>query len=135
MSFQFSVLVRNAQLDAVETAIGTAAVLKIRTGAQPATCATADSGTVLASCTLPTDYLAAASAGTKAKLGTWEDTSADATGTAAHFRLYASDGTTCHGQGTVTVTAGGGDMEVDNTSFSTGQQFTVTSFTFTAGNA
>lgn len=135
MALQLSVAVQNARLDAIESAIGTDAVLKIRTGAAPADCATADAGTVLATLSLPTDYMAAASSGSKAKSGTWEDTSADATGTAAHFRLYASDGTTCHMQGTVTITSGGGNMEVDNTSFAAGQAFTVTSFTLTDGNA
>lgn len=135
MSLQFSVSVRNARLDAIESTIGTSAILKIRTGAAPANCATADSGTVLATVNLPSDWMAAASSGTKAKSGTWEDTSADATGTAAHFRLYASDGTTCHAQGTVTATGDGGDMTVDNTSFASGQQFTVTTFTLTEGNA
>ena len=122
-------------LDAIETAVGTSAVLKIRTGSVPATTATADAGTVLATLSLPSDWMAAASGGSKALAGTWQDTSADATGTAAHFRLYASDGTTCHGQGTVTATGGGGDMTVDNTSFASGQAFTVTAFTLTAGNA
>lgn len=135
MALQFSVTVRNARLDTIESTIGTSAVLKIRTGSVPANCAAADSGTVLATLTLPSDWMAAASSGSKAKSGTWEDTSADATGTAAHFRLYASDGTTCHAQGTVTATGGGGDMEVDNTSFASGQAFTVTTFTLTEGNA
>jgi len=135
MALQYSDAVRNAQLDALETTIGTSAVLKIRTGAQPSTVATADSGTVLASLTLPSDWMAAASGGTKAKSGTWQDASADNTGTAAHWRLYASDGTTAHAQGSVTATGGGGQMEVDNTSFASGQSFTVTSFTITAGNA
>lgn len=135
MALQYSVSVRNARLDAVESTTGASAILKIRTGAAPASCATADSGTVLATCNLPADWMAAASSGTKAKSGTWEDTSADAAGTAAHFRIYASDGTTCHIQGTVTATGGGGDMTVDNTSFASGQAFTVTGFTLTAGNA
>ena len=78
--------------------------------------------------------MAAASGGSKAKSGTWEDSSADATGTAAHFRLYASDGTTQHMQGTVTATGGGGDMTVDNTSFASGQAFSITGFTLTDGN-
>ncbi|MGE0238399.1 MAG: hypothetical protein AB7F09_20005 [Parvibaculaceae bacterium] len=134
MTLQLSTTVRNAQLDAIETAIGTSAVLKIRTGAPPANCGTADSGTVLATLNLPSDYMAAASSGSKAKSGTWEDLSADNTGAAAHWRLYASDGTTCHAQGTVTLTGGGGDMTVDNTSFVAGQAFTVTGFTLTAGN-
>lgn len=135
MSVQMSVAVRNARLDAIETAIGVSAVLKIRSGAAPAACATADSGTVLATLTLPSDWLAAASSGSKAKSGTWEDASADATGTAAHFRIYASDGTTCHYQGTVTATGGGGDMTVDNVSIAAAQQVTITSFSITDGNA
>ena len=135
MALQFSAAVRNARLDAIETAIGTSAVLKIRTGSAPADVATADSGTVLATLSLPSDWMAAAASGSKAKSGTWQDASADATGTAAHFRLYASDGTTAHLQGTVTATSGGGDMEVDNTSFAAGQSFTVTTFTLTDGNA
>lgn len=135
MTLQYSVAVRNAKLDSVETTIGTSAVLKIRTGTVPANVAAADAGTVLASCTLPSDWLAAASSGTKAKAGTWEDTSADNSGTAAHFRIYASDGTTAHAQGTVTATGGGGDMTVDSTTFTAGQAFTVTGFTLTAGNA
>lgn len=134
MTLQYSAAVRNAKLDAIETAIGASAVLKIRTGAKPANVATADSGTVLATLNLPSDWMAAASGGSKAKSGTWEDTSADATGTAGHFRIYASDGTTAHIQGTVTATGGGGDMEVQNTSFAAGQAFSVTTFTITDGN-
>lgn len=134
MAIQLSVAVRNARLDAIETAIGTAAILKIRTGAAPANCATADSGTVLATLTLPSDWMAAAASGSKAMAGTWQDTSADAAGTAAHYRLYASDGTTCHMQGTVTATGGGGDLTVDNTNFAAGQSFSITAFTLTDAN-
>ena len=134
MAIKISDTVKNARLDAVETAIGVSAVLKIRSGAAPTGIADADSGTVLATLTLPSDWLAAASGGTKAKSGTWEDTSADATGTAAHFRIYASNGTTQHMQGTVTATGGGGDMTVDSTSFTAGQSFTITGFTLTEGN-
>jgi hypothetical protein len=135
MALQFSTTVRNARLDAVETSIGASAVLKIRTGSAPANPGTADSGTVLVTMSLPSDWMAAASSGSKAKSGTWEDTAADATGTAGHFRIYASDGTTCHMQGTVTATGGGGDMTLDNTSIAVDQQVTITSFTLTDGNA
>ena len=135
MAVQLSTTVRNAELDAIETAISTSAILKIRTGSAPATCATADSGTVLATLNLPSDWLAAASGGAKAISGTWQDTSADNTGTAAHFRIYDSGGTTCHIQGTVTATAGGGDMTLDTTSITSGGTVTITSFTLTAGNA
>ena len=135
MALQYSVTLRNGQLNAIETTIGTTPVLKIRTGTPPANCATADSGDVLATCTMPSDWMANASSGSKAKSGTWEDTSADDTGTAGHWRLYAADGTTCHMQGTVTATGGGGDLTVDNVSFATGQAFTVTSFQINAGNS
>lgn len=135
MTLQLSTAVRNARLDAIESTIGTSAILRIRSGSVPASCATADSGTVLASATLPSDWMAAASGGSKAKSGTWEDLSADNTGTAAHFRIYDSGGSTCHLQGTVTLTAGGGDLTVDNTSFVAGQAFTVTGFILTDGNA
>lgn len=135
MAIQLSATVRNARLDAIESTIGASAVLKIRSGAAPADVATADSGTVLATLTLPSDWMAAASGGTKAKSGTWQDASADATGTAAHFRIYASDGTTAHLQGTVTATGGGGDLTLDNVSIASGQSVTITSFTLTEANA
>ena len=90
---------------------------------------------MLATVNLDADWIDAASGGSKAKSDTWEDSSADASGTAGHWRLYASDGTTCHAQGTVTATGGGGDMTVDNTNFAAGQQFAVTAFSITAGNA
>lgn len=135
MAVQFSTAVRNARLDAFEITAGVSAILRIRSGAAPANCAAADSGTVLATLNLPSDWMAAASGGTKAKFGTWEDTSADAAGSAGHWRLYASDGTTCVAQGTVTATGGGGDMTVDNVVFAAGQAFSVTTFTLTDGNA
>lgn len=134
MTVQLSVTVRNSMLDGIETGIGTSAVMKIRTGAQPSDCSQADSGTALATLSLPSDWMANAASGSKAKSGTWQDASADAAGTAQHFRIYESTATTCHIQGTVTATGGGGDMTVDNTSFALGQNFTVTSFTLTAGN-
>jgi hypothetical protein len=50
-----------------------------------------------------------------------------------HFRIY--QGATCHVQGSITVTGGGGDMTLDNTSIASGQQVTITSFSITAGGA
>lgn len=135
MAIQYSQTVRNAKLDAVEVSIGTSAILKIRSGAPPADCVTADSGTVLAELTLPADWMAGASGGTKALSGTWEDASADDTGTAGHFRIYDSGGSTCHIQGTVTTAGGGGDMIIDSASITSGQNVSVTAFTLTAGNS
>jgi hypothetical protein len=131
MAVQLSTAVRNARLDVIETTISTSPTLEIRTGSVPANCAAADSGTVVATLTLPSDWMAAASGGSKALSGTWQDTSADATGTAAHFRI--KQGATCHIQGTVGTS--GTDMVVDSVSFTAGQQFTVTAFTLSDGNS
>lgn len=132
MAIQLATLTRNARLDAIETEVGTTPVLKLFTGAQPANCAAANSGTELWSETCPSDWMAAASGGSKALSGTWQ-AAAIATGTAAHFRLYASDGTTCKMQGSVGI--GTGDLQLDNTSLATGQSVTITAFTLTDANS
>ena len=134
MSLQLSTGVRNARLDAIESTMGTSVLLQIWTGSAPANCAAADTGTKLVEITCPSDWLANASSGSKAKSGTWSNT-AVATGTAGYFRVKDSAGTTCHVQGTVTATGGGGDMTLDNTSIASGQTVTVNSFTLTDGNS
>lgn len=135
MTIQLAVSTRNARLDAIEVDIGVTPIMRIRTGAVPANVAAASTGTVLATINLPSDWMGAASGGSKAKSGTWEDTSADAAGTAAHFEIVASDGTTRKMQGTVTATGGGGDLTVDNVVFAAGQDFIVTAFTLNEPNA
>lgn len=134
MPLQFSVAARNAALDSFEVTTGATAKLQLRSGAPPADCATAASGSLLAELTLPTDWMNAASTGTKTKLGTWSGTGAIA-GTAAHFRIVDNAATTCHAQGTVTATGGGGDMTVDNVVIAVAQAITVNTYTYTAGNA
>lgn len=134
MAIQFSTAVRNGMLDAIEVAAGTSAILKIRSGAQPANCAAADSGTVLATINLPSDWAANASGGTKAFNSLPQsDLSADNSGTGAHFRLYASDGTTCHEQGTYGTS--GTDLIGDSVTFTAGQAVNLNSWTWTAPGA
>jgi len=132
MAVQLSVSARNARLDSIETTVGTTAKLQIRTGAQPADCSTADSGTLLCEITLPSDWMNAAATGQKTKLGVWTGT-ASAGGTAAHFRLKDNAGTTTHIQGS--VGQGTGDMSLDNTTITNGQTITVNSFSLTDANA
>ena len=134
MTLQYGTTLRNNKLDSIETTVGTAPVLQIRSGTPPANCAAADTGTLLASMTLPSDWMAAASGGSKAKSGTWQDTSADATGTAGHWRLKDSGGTVTHAQGTITATGGGGDMTLDSTSITAAQSVTVNTFTINDNN-
>jgi hypothetical protein len=135
MAIQHSVAVRNAKLDAIETATGASPKLELRTGTKPANCAAATTGTLVALMDLPADHLAAAASGQKAKSGTWQDTTANNAGTIGYYRIFANDGTTCHEQGSVTITGGGGDMTVDNPVVEAGQQITVTAYTLTEGNA
>lgn len=135
MAIKMSVAVRNARQNAIEDTIGVDAVLKLRTGAPPAGIADADSGTVVSTIQLPTDWMNAADAGAKTKKGTWADASADADGTVGHYRIYAADGTTQHMQGTVTNTGDGGDMTLDNIVVEAGQSITINTFTTTDGDA
>jgi hypothetical protein len=135
MALQFREALRNALLDLFETQIGTTPILELRTGGAPANCAAASTGTLVASMTLPSDFMAAASAGSKAKSGTWSDPSANSTNTIAHFRIFDSGGTNCFIQGTVTVTGGGGDMTLNAVAVTTGQTINITTFTLSAPGA
>lgn len=142
MAFKVNVNILNAMLDAIEsganagqtTGIGANAILKLRTGAPPTAPTDADTGTVIATLQLPSDWLANASGGSKSKSGTWQDLSADNAGTIGHFRVYDSTATNCGMQGTVTKTGLGGDMTVDNDVVEAGQVVQVTTFVITAGN-
>jgi hypothetical protein len=131
----FSTPVRAARANATESTIGTTPILVLLTGAQPANCAAAETGTRLAVMTLPSDWLSNPGDGTKALLGTWEDTSADAAGVAGYFRIYDSGGTVCGIQGSVSATGAGGELQLDNTNIATAQDVKVTAFTLTEGNA
>lgn len=134
---QFSEALRNARAAAIETTVGASPILRIRTGAPPATLATADAGTVLVEIALPADWLTAPAGGAVGKAGTWSD-AADAAGIAGHFRIYTSGGVA-----TIQGTAGEAtgvpstepDLTIDNSDINVGQTVTVTGFTVTEGNA
>lgn len=130
--------IRNAELDAIESTIGTAPILRIYGGSVPASeAASLGAATLLAEGTLPSDWLAAASSGSKAKSGTWTLTgqSGAGAGTDATFgRIYNSDGTTSSVQCTVGETADSPEMTLDNKNIANAQTVTVSSFSFTAAN-
>lgn len=140
MAIQLNVATRNARLDTIESTNGTSCSLEIRSGSKPADCATATAGgSVLATINLPSDWMAAASSGSKAiaNSASWVDVNCDATGTASFFRVYNSQATknetTCFLQGDVGTS--GSDMNLSSTSITSGQQLSITSFTLTDGNA
>lgn len=133
---QNSVRVRNGRLDSFETIVGTAPVLEFRAGAMPANCAAASTGAQLASGALPSDWLAAAANGLKAKNGTWTLTGI-ASGVIGYYRLYAAGSPSeCDEQGTVGEAGSPTyDMTVDNLNVAAAQVVTVTAYNRTAGNA
>lgn len=126
MTVQWSAAVRNGMLDAWETAIGTSAVLKIYTGAVPANCAASTTGTVLVTFSLASDWAAAAASGAKNLNSLPLSATSSAAGVAGYYRIFASDGTTCHEQGTVSTTGLGGDLILDNVNIATGQTVVLT---------
>lgn len=135
MPLQFSDTLRNNRANQIETTIGVSPVLRIMSGPMPANCAAADAGTMLCSITLPSDWLSAAAAGVKTKVGTWTGNADPAAGTgmnAGYFRIKA--GATTHIQGNVTAVGGGGAMTIDNLTIVSGQPVNVTTFTTTDGN-
>lgn len=134
MAAQFSDRIRNAWLDSNEAVTGPSPKLRIYTGSKPADCDAAATGTLLAEITCPSDWMAAASGGTKVLAGSWT-VAAAAGGTAGHYRIVDNAGTTCHEQGSITLTGGGGDMTLDNTNITAGQTVTITAKTLTAGGA
>lgn len=138
-ALQYAVSIRNAQLDAIESDTGTAPILRVYNGTPPVSVATGLSGnTLLAEGTLPSDWMAAAATGAKAKSGTWTLTGQAGAGAGTDgtfFRIYASDGTTAKIQGTFGETADSPDMVADNKNIANAQVVTVSTFTITAGNA
>lgn len=94
---QLSVAVRNGRLDAFETVIAASAKLRLLTGTQPANCAAAQTGTQLVEQPLPSDWMAAASGGSKALSGSWTAAAA-AAGLAGYGRIVDNAGTACGAQ-------------------------------------
>ena len=135
MTVQYSITLRNLWLEDWEATLGTNAKIYIRSGAQPANCAAADSGTLLAEFDLASDWSASASGGAKTLSSLTLSTTAVGTNTAAHYRIKDSTGTTCHEQGSITATGGGGDATIDNTSITTGQTVQITAWTKNAPGA
>jgi hypothetical protein len=124
---QFSTQIKNERLDSIERIIGTSAILRLWTGSMPSDTSQPNTGTLLAAFGLPSDWMNNASSGTKTKNGTWS-TQAVATGTFGYFRIYSSDGLTCHAQGTSS------ELSLSNPNITNGQGITITIFTLTDGN-
>jgi hypothetical protein len=104
--------------------------LEIRTGAAPALASDADSGVLLAVCTFGTPAFAAPVDGVATANAITPDASANATGTALHFRAKDSGGDVVL-QGSITGVGGGGDLQLSSTSIVATIPFSVASLTYT----
>lgn len=136
MATQYSATHRTNAMTQLNTDIGINAVIKVFSGAVPANCATADTGT-----------LGVTFAGNATQFGTVASgvltasavasAAASAAITAGYYRIYPATATTTNAvtQGTVTATGGGGDMILTNTNIASGQTCNFTSLTVTAAGA
>jgi hypothetical protein len=133
MALSYTTAVRNARLDEITAAIGASGLLRIYDGTPPASVNDALSGnTQLSENALSATSAPAASGGVLTFNAIADDTSADATGTAAFFRILTS-GAAAVVQGTVGTS--GSDINFDSVSFVAGGTVSITSLAFTAGNA
>jgi hypothetical protein len=131
MALAYLAALRSNMLDEVTALVdaGTAGLLRIYDGTQPATGGTAT--TLLAELTFTDPSFPAASAGVLTASAITDDSSANATGTATWFRVVDSaavfvfDGT---------VGTSGTDLILDSVSITAGQTVSVTSFVITEGN-
>lgn len=129
MALAYATTLRNTMLDAITTAAGNAALLRIYDGSRPSTGGTAT--TLLAELTCGTPFAAGASSGVLTLGSITQDSSANATGTATWFRIVTSGGTfVLDGN----VGTSGSDLNLTTTSITSGQPVSVTSFTITEGN-
>lgn len=131
--FEISTAARNAACDAIVDLIdggAGAGTLTIRTGAPPATPATADSGTLLGTLTFSDPAFGSAATGVATASAITSDSSADASGDAGHFRVKDSNAVVIM-QGTAGEAADTPDMTFDEKSIVAGGVIACTSFTVT----
>ena len=137
MVTRISISARNAAVDGIAALLDASASvgsIEIRSGAQPATPATAASGTLLGTLTLSDPAFGTASNGTATANAINDDSNADASGTAGWFRAYDGNSNAVI-DGSITGTGGDGDLELDDTNIVAGGVISVTSWTITMPGA
>lgn len=132
LNLKHSTTLRNAQLDAITTAIGASGLLRIYSGTRPANVAASITGTKLAELTLNATFAPAASSGVLTA-NAIALVAAVAGGVATHFRIWKSDGTTAVLDGDVGTS--GSDLNLSTTTIINAGPVTVTSLVITAPNA
>ena len=130
MALAYSTAIRNARQDAITTAAGASALLRIYDGTRPASGGTAT--TLLAELTCNATFAPGSSTGVLTLNSITQDSSANASGTATWFRIVKSDGTTFVMDGNVGTS--GSDLNLTTTTIVITQPVSVTSFVITEGN-
>lgn len=126
MATRTSLVSRNASLNAMATRLNSG-ILRIYTGAQPATPETAASGTLLAECTLNATS-GTVTNGVFTAGAITQDSSANNSGTAGWFRVFQSDGTTVEFDGLA-----GAELTMANYDIVAGGTVSITALTYTLG--
>lgn len=133
-TLQMGTALRTARSAVIETTIGTSPHIYIRTGGVETNPSDADSGTLLATVDLPSDWCSQSS-GTLTFLSLpLYSNAAVAAGAAAHYRIKDSAGSVVHMQGDVSVTGGGGSMTIDDVNVLVGRILTITGWQIVEGN-
>ena len=128
MTIRYSTTVITDRLTQLNTDIGINAILRIYSGAQPASVATAATGTLLVS--LPCSATAFGAIATGVLTANAITTTAAAgSGTAGWFRVFKADGVTAVVDGAVSTTAS--DLNLNSTSITATQNVSITSFAIT----
>lgn len=127
MTFQYGLGLRCYKLNSINKKLGSAAVLRIFSGAEPENCQCIDPAGLLVWINLPTPPFKDAVNGTISLNGLWAANAGDA-GEAQSFRIYDSEGI-CEMQGNCST-----DLIVNNNNIKPGQLVVVSSFNITEGN-
>lgn len=128
MAYRRATATRNAVADA-EGDLLNGGTIQIRTTGQPTNVDDAAGGTLLGTLTFNATAFGSPSTGVVTAASITSDTSADASGTAAHARLLTS-GAAIHSD--ATCGQGSGDFNFDSTSVVAGGTLAVASLTLTA---
>ncbi len=134
-NLKFSVVLKDAQQNAVTSTVGGSATINIYGGTQPANPDTAVSGQpLLATLTCNATLAAAASNGilTLNAISNGTGLAAAGSGTLATWFRIATSGGVAHIDGTVGIS--GSDLNLNNPNIAQGQTVSIASCTFTNGN-
>lgn len=130
-TYRLSTNTRNKACDAIVDEIDAGAgpgTVAIRTGTQPTNVGDADTGTLLGTLTFSDPAFGNSATGVATASAITSDTSADASGTAGHFRIKDSNAA-IHSDGTCGTS--GADMNFDNNVIVAGGVIAITSMTVT----